>query len=109
MVDQPLIDATQWVLNITFWSSVAFVLVTTMLWPWWQDWFGQTMIAFDLCISGATLPSLLSVDWGVHGTFRAWVTIIFLGLAPLVIGWRTFMIFRTQRRRTGKGEVKSGP
>jgi hypothetical protein len=97
MVDQPLIDAVQWAVNLSFWSSLVFLVFTTAIWPWWKDWWGQSMMAFDLCISGAVFPSLLSVDWSVHGTGRLWVTVVFLLLVPVVIGWRTVMIFRAQR------------
>lgn len=97
-MDQPLTDAAEWAVNVAFWAAVVFPVVTAFIWSWWLDWWGRSMIALDLVAGGVALPYMLSVDWRVHGIALDWILVVSIGLGPLVIAWRTVMIFLTQRR-----------
>jgi hypothetical protein len=99
MVDQPLIDAVEWSVNLSFWAAIAFPFVIGTIWFWWLDWWGQNMIAFDLCFAGAALPLVLRYDFGVKASALAWVDVISLSLVTLVVIHRAVMIFVTQRRK----------
>lgn len=104
MVSQSLMDALEWAVNATFWTSLFFPIVIAGVWPWWQDWFGQTMVALDLCVAGAAAQGVLRYDFGIRSTSLAWADVVFLVLVTAVIVWRTIMIFRTQRK--GKTQIK---
>lgn len=113
MIDQPLIDAVEWSVNLAFWSAVLFPAVIGLIWPWWRDWWGQNMIALDLCIAGTTLGLVLRYDWSVRSVSLAWVDVVSLSLSFAVIAWRAAMIFRAQRSRNGapaggRGEAPAG-
>jgi hypothetical protein len=97
-MDQPLIDAAEWAVNTAFWAAVIFPVVTALIWPWWRDWWGRSMVALDLVAGGTALPYMLAADWHVHGVALEWILVVAIGLGPLVIAWRTAMIFHTQRR-----------
>lgn len=99
MVDQPLIDAVEWAVNLSFWTAVAFPFVIGLIWFWWLDWWGQNMIALDFCFAGATLSLVLRYDFGVKASALAWVTVISLSLVTVVLIHRAVMIFTTQRKR----------
>lgn len=98
MIDQPLIDAAEWVINVSFWAAILFPAITALIWPWWRDWWGQAMVAFDLAIAGTVFPDVLAFDWGVRGTVLVWLQVVFLSFSPLILLWRTAMIYRVQRR-----------
>ena len=109
-MDQPLIDFVEWSVNLAFWASVAFPFVIAVIWPWWKDWFGQTMVAVDTCFAGAALGLVLRYDWGVKSVSLAWADAIALSLSFLVIVWRTVMIFRQQRvREVPASDDPAGP
>lgn len=98
MTDQPLIDALEYTVNLAFWAALAFPFLIGLIWPWWRDWWGQNMIALDLCVAGATVGSVLRYDFGIRSTSLAWVSIVFLAMVFVIIVWRGVMIFITQRR-----------
>lgn len=98
MIDQPLTDFVEWSVNFAFWGAVAFPVVIRRVWPWWRDWFGQTMVAVDLCFAAACLGLVLRYDFGIRFAVLAWIDAIGLSLSFLVLVWRTVMIFRAQRR-----------
>lgn len=97
MIDQPLVDAVEWAVNLAFWGAVLFPAAVGLIWPWWRDWWGQNMVALDLCVAGTTLGLVLRYDWGVKSVSLAWVDVVSLSLSFVVIAWRAVMIFRAQR------------
>lgn len=97
-MDQHLVDFIEWSVNLSFWSSVLFPLVIASVWPWWKDWFGQTMVAFDLTYASAALSTVMYYDWGLKGTVLVWVAAIGLATSFLVLIWRTIVIFHEQRK-----------
>lgn len=105
MVDQPLLDAVQWAANFTFWgSAVAFPVTTTMFWPWWRSDWGWNIVLFELVVGGTSLPYVLLLNWGVRGTWLAWMEAVFLSVAFAVLFWRTVIIWRTQRKGSARNE-----
>jgi hypothetical protein len=97
-MDQLLVNAVEWSVNLAFWGSLLFPLAIVPVWPWWRDWFGQSMVAFDLCLSGATAGLSLRYDFGLRGTPLAWIDSVSLAMTFVVIMWRTVAIYMTQRK-----------
>jgi len=108
VIDQPLIDAVEWAVNLAFWSAIAFPFLIIWVWPWWRDWMGQTMVAMDYCLAAATFSLVLRYDFGVTFTSLAWVDVIALATIPAVLAWRSVMIFRTQRKRRTRASNDGG-
>jgi hypothetical protein len=108
VTNQALIDATEWSVNLSFWASAAFPVLIAPVWRWWLDWFGQTMVLFDLALAGAALGLVLRFDWGIRLEALQWVDIISLSFAFVVIVWRSVLIYRTQRHvpPPGAGEKR---
>lgn len=98
MISQSLVDAVEWVLNVTVCTSVLFPAVTSFFWPWWQTGWGRNLIALDLALVPAVLPEVLEIDFGLrYVVFFTWVQVIGLSAIILIMAWRTVMIWRAQR------------
>lgn len=87
---------------ITFFTSVAFVLLYTVIAPWWRSPLGRNLIAFDSALSLTLLPSVIHHITGTSSAespFFAWFTVGAFAAVPCVIVWRAVILIRTQLDR----------
>lgn len=102
--DHALLIYDHVLINAAFIISVLFAPVVSAFWPWWQEQWGQNIVALELCIAGTLLSSFLFVDFGINTVVLQWVTAGFLTLVPLVIVWRTALIWYAQRYQEARAE-----
>lgn len=95
--DHFLLSYDHVLINVAFITSVLFTPVVSFFWPWWQESWGQNIVALEACIGGTLLSSWLFIDWGISSDVLQWVTASFLTLVVLIIIWRTVMIWHAQR------------
>lgn len=91
-----LIDHVE--INVGFWVSLLFPVVTRFYWPWNRSWWGWNTILLELSIAGVLFPGwlYLTFDWGSVYVL-AWMELGFFALVILNVIWRAVMIWRTQR------------
>ena len=88
------------VVNVVCWTSLAFPIVTASFWPWWQSHWSQNVVIYEICIGLATLGTTVAHDWGLpaHSLLAFyWLMAISLTLIPVIVIWRTLILFRSQR------------
>lgn len=95
---QLITDLLIWGGGFLFWVSGAFPVVVSVIWPWWQSWWGRNIVSLDVAIALALLPSTLYHQFGVMPStyLFGWITVGALFGAGIVVAWRTVLIFRTQ-------------
>lgn len=107
--DHALVVYDHVLINAAFIVSLLFTPVVSLFWPWWKEWWGQNIVALELCIAGTLLSSWLYIDFGVNSDVLQWLTAGFLTLIVLVIVWRTALIWYTQRYRATESEPPAEP
>lgn len=83
--------------NVAFLVSALFTPAVSFFWPWWNGQWGQNIVLLELCIAGSLLSSWLFIDFGMGGAVFQWLTVSFLTLIPVIIIWRTALIWKAQR------------
>ena len=80
-------------------NSVVFVVVYTLVAPWWRHEVGRAIVAFDAAIFLALLPSSLHYLAGVNlrSTFWPWYYGASLLATGLITAWRAVVVVRLQR------------
>jgi hypothetical protein len=106
-MNHALLDIAHVEINIAFWASLMFPVVTRFFWPWHQSWWGWNTVLLELSIAGTLFPSWLFLMFHVTNSGLEWSQIVFLGLVTLNILWRTVMIWRTQREGRARDEGAS--
>lgn len=88
-----------WLISLVFWLSVAFPVLVSAFWPWWESWWGRNLVALEACIALDLLPEILIIYFhmGVDIVFFEWFQDGALALTCLVIIWRFIMTWQTQR------------
>lgn len=84
-----------------FFAGIGFILVYTVLAPWWRYPVGRTVVALDSALVAITLPQTLHALFGIHVVTNvnwAWFTVITFALVPITIIWRTAVFVQVQRR-----------
>ena len=96
---QFLADWIQDVVLIGFVAAVLFPVAAAFILPWWRHAFGLNMIALDLALGIALFPAVLHRVFGVSLTSIAYTYVIAISLTivPIVIVWRFWVIYKTQR------------
>jgi len=96
---QFLSDVVKWLVNITFWTSLAFPVVTRPFWPWTRSQWGRNIVALELAIAFTLIGSIMNIDlgWRRYPLVFAWITTVSLACVPVIVIWRAVMIWRTQR------------
>lgn len=89
-----------WDIYAAFIIPLLFPVAIAYIWPWWKDELGWTMVLVDLLLSAALLPSFLHRALGVpiNTYVFQWIVVISVGLIPIVIIWRTIVVFKTQKQ-----------
>lgn len=103
---------------LAFAASVLFIVVYTVLAPWWRSEIGRALIAMDTGLALALAPAVLHRLLGVSLAASLGFGWYYLGSLALVAGatlWRTWIIIKTQWRGRDGGQsqpprrpVKSG-
>lgn len=94
-------EIAEWVLNFAFWTSLAFPVAVSFFWPWKDSWWGRNIVILELLIAFALVPAMLRVDFGLthfDPVLLGWITIMSVGLIPVVVIHRTYLIWRAQSR-----------
>jgi len=92
-------DIADTVIQAAFWTSVLFVAVLGLFWPWWRHWFGRAMVTIDLLLAvafGPTVVSLCFPSVTVQGWWM-WVTVAGFAGIPIRTVFLTWTIWRIQR------------
>lgn len=86
------------VVQLAFWVSVVFPIILRLYWPWNKLVLGRAMVALDILVAGALLPSiahrLLGITLGMTGT--AWFDVAVIALIPVRTVWLGITLFRIQ-------------
>lgn len=85
---------------VTFVCSLAFIVLYSVLAPWWRYSIGRSIVALDGALSLTLLPSVVHHMFGFRSAadpFFAWFTVGAFALVPCVIVWRAVIIVRMQR------------
>lgn len=80
-------------------GSALFVVLYSVFAPWWADPMGRSIVAFDVALLLALLPSALHYAFGLnvaHPWF-AWYDLVSLWTIAAVTAWRIVAIVRVHR------------
>jgi hypothetical protein len=81
---------------ITLAMSVLFVVVYSILSPWWKSPFGRALVAMESAIGVATVPVLIRVYFRSYNTsVTEPILLIALVVIPLIIAYRIVILLRT--------------
>lgn len=94
---QFLADAGIVLANVTFFTSLLFPAVTAFFWRWWASAWGRNIVSLELGIAVTLLPAVLFRDFGTDDLALRWVQVTALATVPLIVIWRTVMIWLAQR------------
>jgi hypothetical protein len=97
-------DLGEYAIWFSFLAAVAFPLVTSLFWPWWQHSWGWNIVTLEMAIAVALLPAWLHYAFGftiAASTGFAWLQVGAVMLVGVIIVWRTVLIFLTQRHGLG--------
>lgn len=94
-----LVDWENAAVGVTFWVCLLWPLVVRTFWAWNRSEWGWNMALKTEMLAVATLPVILHREFGVQpGYPLLWVAVVGITVIPLVVLWRTWLIWRTQRR-----------
>lgn len=83
-------------------SVVGFVVVYTVLAPWWRNPLGRTIVQLDLLIGSAMLISILSLFFNFNrltSRVAGWLDLAVFTMITLTLSARIPLFIRTHRRR----------
>jgi len=87
--------------QVIFYVNIAFLAGVSLIWPWWRDQLGWSIIAKTVALSIVLLPAMLFVWFGpnafTQAPWLAWVSAWSLFLVPAALIWRFVVIYRIQR------------
>jgi len=94
--------------NLAFWTCLSFPLVTWFYWNWRDSWWGRNIVIMDLLVALALLGGVLRADLGLTAdpVLFGWVTLVSVGLVPVVVVQRTLLIWRAQLSEVGRQKVR---
>lgn len=97
--DQLVLNLIDWGANVAFLVTFAFPFVIRVIWAWEKHDWGWNIMSFDACVSSALFPYFIHGMFGVNvgTTFFYWSEIVSIWLIPVVVFWRSILIYRKQR------------
>ena len=95
---QLLADIGAWLVNIAFIATALFPAVTALYWPWWNSAWGWNIVTLEACIAVTLLPAWLYRDFRIDNIGLRWTSTAAFTLVIVVVVWRAFMIWHTQRQ-----------
>lgn len=102
-------DATRDVVVVAFLASLMFIVVYTVLAPWWRSSIGRALIVMDASLALTLAPSSLHQLTGLTIVASPGFAWYYLGSLTLVAAstiWRTWIIYRAQRPAGSGAEEK---
>jgi hypothetical protein len=100
-VDALEIRISQVEIQVIFYSGLAAPIVMSLFWRWWRSELGWSIIAKTLALSMTLLSLMLAYWFGPLSVARSpemqWFTLVMLAAIPVIIWWRVWVIYRTQR------------
>jgi hypothetical protein len=93
-------DTTADVVLVAFLASLAFVVVYSLMAPWWRSPIGRALIMLDASLALTLAPSVLHHLTGISiiaSTGFAWYYLVTLTMVAASTIWRTWIIYRAQR------------
>jgi hypothetical protein len=99
--EQLAIDLINWGVDVAFLVPFLFPAYIRLIWAWEKDEWGWNIILLDLAVSLAILPTFVHRVAGVRFSTPVflWLEAASLWFIPMIIVWRSVMIWRKQRRR----------
>jgi hypothetical protein len=96
---QLAIDIINWGINVAFVSSILFPVAIRPIWAWTESAWGWNTIAFDVVVALALLPVWLHRTFNLNpgSLMFLWIQAASLCAIPVIIIWRTWIIWRVQR------------
>lgn len=84
----------------TFWASVAFIVVYTIVAKWWHTRIGWARISLDFAMVMVLGPAILAYYFPqLNGAPITWCEIGGFFVAAAVILWNTELVVRTQIKK----------
>jgi len=108
-MNQALLAAAHWEINVGFAVSVLFPVVTRFFWPWNESEWGWNIVSLDLSIAGTLLASVLKIDFGIVNNPLVATQVAFLALVIANLTWRTVIIWQTQREGAARSRREKNP
>lgn len=103
---------TGWVMSgagVAFWTCALWPGITAVFWPWWRHQWGLNMVIKTELIALGLLATVLHREFGVMNVYvLLWTTAVAVTLIPVVVAWRTVLIWRGQRDGARAGAEKPG-
>ena len=91
-------DCAQAAAGVAFWTCLLWPAVTATFWPWWRDQWGWNMVIKTEMIALALLAGVAHMEFGLPlGYPLLWTEVVAVTAIPVVLAWRTWIIWRTQR------------
>jgi hypothetical protein len=89
----------EWAVIFAFLIPAAFPLVASRFWPWWEDDLGVNLVMMDVAVAIAAFPAFLHYVVGAPLDLVEYQYLrnIALSAVPVIVIWRTIIIYRTQR------------
>lgn len=105
MVSVYLIDGLKVAVISGLCSLVLWMIVYTVLAPWWRNIIGRTLIAKSLLVAGLLIPAGLTLYFpDLNRTVITWVDLILIGLITPIMIWRTVVWLKLYKlRKLGHG------
>lgn len=95
---QLLHDWGQIASGAAFWTCLLWPALVRSFWPWHHHEWGWNMVVKTEAIAAALLAYILHTEFGVPvGYPLLWTGVLAVTAIPLAVGWRTWIIWRTQR------------
>lgn len=83
---------------VAFWTCLLWPALVRLIWPWNRHQWGWNMIIKTELIALALLGTVLHREFGVTNPYvLLWTVALAVTAIPLVVGWRTWIIWRGQR------------
>lgn len=95
---------------LVFCSSIMFIIIYSVIAPWWRTTIGVAMVTLDLGIAMLVSPAAIDVMLGDHSMKLGltWYTLASLAIVTLAINWRTIILVRDQVKNTEGGGHDDG-
>ena len=103
---QIAIDLINWGVDFAFLIPFLFPAYIRLIWAWEKDEWGWNIVLLDLAVSLAILPSFGHRVFGVNVSriFFIWLVACSIWLIPIIVVWRSIMIWKKQRNIETKEE-----
>lgn len=101
-------DLSRIVVLAAFFAAILFLVVYSLVAPWWRTSIGRALVIMDIGIALAMLPLFLkfAFDLSTADLFFAWLQIGSIGLVAISTLWRSWIVARVQWRERQHDEAE---